>query len=163
MNLVNDHVWLCHLCCVQLYVILSWMLLCVSYYGLIRYLDLYLNRIFTTYIWDVSSHIVNVMLYCLICLSFFKYRIDGFRPLSMCSRPYISVFKITGIPVPFSFPKISYRFHFQWKNVKVKVVEFFTDHFRLFSSLCQSDPRAYGMMERRTSRVTPRVSPHCWQ
>ena len=59
------------------------------------------------------SHIVNVMLYCLICLSFFKYWFDGFRPLSMCSRPYIFVFEITGIPAPFSFPKISYRFCFR--------------------------------------------------
>ena len=73
-------------------------------------------RIFTTCIWDVSSHIVNVMLYCLICLSFFKYHFDEFRPLSMCSRPYISVFEITEIPASFSFPKIPYRFHFRWKK-----------------------------------------------
>ena len=74
------------------------------------------NRIFTTCIWDVTSHIVNVMLYCLICLSFFKYWFDGFRPLSMCSRTYISVFKITGILASFSFQKISYRFRFRWKK-----------------------------------------------
>jgi len=39
LNLVNDHVWLCHVCCVQLCAILSCMLLCVSYHGLVRYLD----------------------------------------------------------------------------------------------------------------------------
>ena len=36
----------------------------------------------------------------------------------------------------FSFLIISYRFHFRWKNVKVKVMEPFTDLFRPFSSLC---------------------------
>ena len=92
------------------------MLLCVSYHGLVRYSDWYLNWIFTICIWDVSSHIVNVMLYCMISLSFFKYRFDGFRPLSMCSRPYISFFEITGIPTSFSFPKIPYRFRFWWKK-----------------------------------------------
>ena len=100
-------------------------------------------RIFTTYIWDVSSHIVNVMLYCLTCLSFFKYRFDGFRPLSMCSRPYIFVFEIIGIPASFSFPKISYRFRFQWKNIKVKMMESFADHFRPFSSLMIDTPNIW--------------------
>ena len=98
-----------------------------------------LNRIFTTCIWDVSSHIVNVMLYCLICLSFFKYCFDGFRSLSMCSRPYISVFEITEIPASYLFPKIPYRFRFRWKNVKAKVVESFADRFRPFSSLYRTN------------------------
>ena len=122
---------------------------------LVGYLDLMSNLQYL----HIRCHIVSDMLYCLICLSFLKYRFDGFRSLLMCSQLYIFISEITIIPTPFS--KISYRFHFRWKNMKV--VEFFTDHFRLFSSLRQSDPRAYGMMERRTSRVTPRVSPHCWQ
>ena len=54
------------------------------------------------------------MLYYLICLSFLKYRFDGFRSLSMCSQLYIFVSEITRIPT--SFSKISYRFHFRWKK-----------------------------------------------
>ena len=57
----------------------------------------------------------------------FKYRFDGFRPLSMCSRLYISVFEIIGIPTSFLFSKIPYRFRFRWKNMKVKMVECFAD------------------------------------
>ena len=72
----------------------------------------------------------------LICLLFFKYHFDGFRPLSMCFWPYISVFEITGIPASFFLPKIPYRFRFWWKNVKAKVVEFIADRFRPFSSPC---------------------------
>ena len=111
------------------------------------------NRIFTTCIWDVSSHIVNVMLYCLICLSFFKYRFDGFRPLWMCSRPYIIVFEIIEIPVSFSFSKIPYRFHFRWKNVKVKMVESFTDYFRPFSFLPTSCEWHWPFFHRFTSEL----------
>uniref|UniRef100_A0A0A9FY66 MSH6 n=1 Tax=Arundo donax TaxID=35708 RepID=A0A0A9FY66_ARUDO len=77
----------------------------------------------------------SVMLYNLTCLSFLKYRFDGFRSLSMCFRSDSFVSDIIGIPTPFSFPTIPYRFRFREKNMKVKVVEPSTDRFRSFSSL----------------------------
>jgi hypothetical protein len=55
---------------------------------------------------------VTVVLYGLTYLSFLKYRFDGFRSLSMCSRSYIFISEITVIPMPFLFPIISYVFVF---------------------------------------------------
>ena len=57
--------------------------------------------------------VIYLMLYSIV---WYVYRFDEFRPLSMCSRPYISVFEITKIPSSFLFPKIPYRFHFRWKK-----------------------------------------------
>jgi hypothetical protein len=58
----------------------------------------------------------------------------------MCSRPYIFVSEITGIPVSFCYRKYRIAFVSDEKNMKVKVVEPFADRFRPFSSL--SVPRA---------------------
>ena len=85
----------------------------------------------STYVWNMSNHMVSVVLYGLTYLSFFKI---SFRSVSMCPRPYIFVSEITTLPMLFSFSIISYRFRFQWKNVKVKVVEPFADRFLPFSS-----------------------------
>ena len=126
--MVNDHVWLCR--CVQLCAIYR---ACYYVSVITDWFDIWINILIESSL--LSSHIINVMIYCLTCLSFCKYCFDGFQPLSMCSRPYIFVFEITEILVSFSFSKISYRFHFRWKNVKVKMVESFTDCFRPFSSL----------------------------
>ena len=115
---------------------------------------IYLNRIFTTCIWDVS--IVNIMLYCLICLSFFKYRFDGFQSLPMCSRPYIFVFEITGIPASFSFPKIPNRFCFRWKKCENENDGVFCWSFpTVFIHSSRSADNVYGRRETDAAPVIP--------
>jgi hypothetical protein len=99
----------------------------------------------------MSNHMVNVnvVLYGLTYLSFFQ------NIISMCPRPYIFVSEITALPMSFSFPIISYRFHFWWKNVKVKVVEPFADHFRPFSSLRRWPSPCSGKRFNRPRRPPP--------
>ena len=51
---------------------------------------------------------------------FLKYRFGRFRLLSMLSRSYIFVSKITVILMPFLFRVVSYHFRFGWKMWKWK-------------------------------------------
>ena len=60
----------------------------------------------------MSSHIVNVILYCLICLSFLNIILMCFN----CSRLYIFISKITRIPCRFCFQKYCITFIFDKKK-----------------------------------------------
>ena len=88
---------------------------------------------------NVSIHMVIVLLYI---YRFPKYRFDRFKSLSMWSQSDIFIFEITVNTDAVSFPIISYCFHFLWKNMKVKLMETFTYHFRSFSSLLEHIPSA---------------------
>jgi len=56
----------------------------------------------------------------------------------MCSRLYIIISKIIVIPMPFLFLIYCIIFISKEKNMKVKVIEPFDDHFRPFSSLSRA-------------------------
>ena len=91
-----------------------------------------------------------------IFIVFSKYCFDEFWSFSMCPRPYIFVSEITALLMLFSFPIISYHFHFWWKNVKVKVMEPFDDHFRPFSLRTYvDDPRHVVAKDSTTPRPPP--------
>ena len=73
---------------------------------------------------------------------FSKYCFYRFWSLSMCSWSYIIVSEIIGIPMPFSFPIMSYRFHFWWKKYENKSDRAFYQCFQPFSSLVNAPSQA---------------------
>ena len=83
----------------------------------------------------MSNDIVNIMLYCLIGLSFLNIVLMGFDRYR-CVLDRIFLFsKLREYRRCFRFRKYRTAFVFDEKNVKVKMVESFADRFRPFSSL----------------------------
>jgi hypothetical protein len=63
-----------------------------------------------------------LMFYSLACLSFLDTVLMDSDCYRCIFRSTTIVFEITGISTPYSFPTISYRFHFREKDVKMKVI-----------------------------------------
>jgi hypothetical protein len=63
-----------------------------------------------------------LMFYSLACLSFLDTVLMDSDRYRCIFRSTTIVFEITGISTPYSFPTISYRFHFREKDVKMKVI-----------------------------------------
>ena len=87
------------------------------------------------FVWLGLIYIDIVMLCILVCLLYFRYHFHKFWSLLMYFWSNNFVFEFTGISMPFSFPTLSYRFHFQENNMKLKMIWPPTDSFRPFSAL----------------------------
>ena len=86
----------------------------------------------------MSNDIVNIMLYCLIGLSFLNIVLMGFDRYR-CVLDRIFLFsKLSEYRHRFRFRKYHTAFVSDEKNEKAKVVEPISDHFRPFSSLPSS-------------------------
>ena len=90
----------------------------------------------STCVWNVSSHMVSVVLYGLTYLSFFKISFQWVSIVfDVSSTAYFRFqnYRITDV-VFISDNVVLFPFPMK-KNMKVKVVEPFADRFRPFSSL----------------------------